>query len=170
MSTEKESDTENQLTEAEHELVTKFMADSVRERQQAPRRVQSMTYREFIVAALRWRLVRMFDPTPALGNVVVSVLLLAAILTYRINAGLFPNIGQWQPYLLGAFGLVAVWQLIKGSFRSFFVPALTGVFAAVGLIVTQGETLFLSFPTPLYQWVALGTLSGILYAALSGRD
>lgn len=164
------NNTENKLTQSEHDLVTEFMADSVHQRRHAPRRVRAMTYREFIATALRSRLLQMFDPTPAIGNVVVAGLLLVAILAYRINAGLFPDIGQWQPFLLGAFGLVAAWQLIKGSFRSWFVPALSGVFAAVGLIATQGDVVFLTFPTPLYQWAALGTLIGILCAALSGRE
>jgi hypothetical protein len=140
------------------------------QRRPQPRVVRRWRYWDYIIVELKGIVAHMFDVKPILGNLVVIALLVGSILAYRLNAGIFPEIGRWEPWLLGAFAAVAAYQLFRASLRSYLAPVIAAAVAAVGLAATQGDSIFMSFATPVYQWVALSALISVLAAALSGRE
>lgn len=131
---------------------------------------QRSTYRREIEEEARLRIAWMFDLKPIIGNVIAMVLIVAAIAVYRMDLGIFPDVGKWSKYIMILLACFAGFQLIKASLRSYLAPVIGAVFAAAGLIVAEQGDALLALPIEMYQWSALLSVIGFGCAAVSGRD
>lgn len=134
------------------------------------RPMRPRTYRNEVEDEARFRLAWMFDLRPIIGNLVAMALLIGAVVVYRLDLGIFPDIGRWTPYVQMILAALAGYQLVRASFRSYLAPAIGAIFAGVGLAVAARGDALLALPVELYQWAALLAVIGVGCAALSGRE
>lgn len=127
-------------------------------------------YRAELEYETRSRIAWMIDIRPVIGNLIALVLLIGAIVVYRMDLGLFPDLGKWSIYVQYLLAGLAGFQLLKASLRSYLPPFVAAAFAAVGFVAAGEGTAFLTLPREFFQWTALLAVIGVACAALSGRD